>query len=88
MSGKRRHQLREHLLDAPDHGAQLEVTLDGQKLEFDQGGRTVPTVAIPSAWDSPKIGDNQGGAGIAFSADPLGAATVQEARAITISRLP
>jgi DNA-binding winged helix-turn-helix (wHTH) protein len=79
---------RFHRLEVTVLAAVLEATLDGKSLEFDQGGRQVRTVAIAPAWEGPPlVGYNQGAAGIAFSAEPRGAATGQQVRQMVIEPL-
>jgi hypothetical protein len=56
-----------HRLAAEVRGPALRVWLDGRGVTFDQGGRQVTSVAVPSQWDGPpKTGRNEGAAGITF----------------------
>ena len=59
-----------HQLTTEARGAVLQVWLDGELVQFDQGGRGVDRVDIPPAWETPeRVGDNQGAAGVAFGAE-------------------
>jgi len=58
-----------HTLEVAAQGSVLQVSLDGWLLAFEQESKTVTTVAIPSAWENPPVGDNDGTAGIQFAAE-------------------
>ena len=80
---------RFHHLQVRASAGNLEVTMDGRALAFDQGGKMVETVAIPAAWDGPpRVGSDRGTAGIAFSAEPLGAGGGQQARNLQVAIRP
>jgi hypothetical protein len=56
-----------HHLEMAVVGEQLQVALDGSLVQFDQGGQSTVTVAVPPAWNGPPaVGYNRGTAGIAF----------------------
>ena len=58
-----------HRLETEALGENLQVWVDGRLISFDQGGKRVERVAIPPTWEGPpRIGQNQGAAGIAFAA--------------------
>jgi len=79
---------RFHRLEIVACGTELQAALDGNALEFDQGGQRVRSVSIPPSWEGqPPIGFNQGTAGIAFASDPSGGGTGQQARDIHITVL-
>ena len=58
-----------HTLEIAVQGDGLQVSLDGSLLTFEQDGKPTTTLAIPSTWDNPHIGDNDGTAGIQFAAE-------------------
>jgi DNA-binding winged helix-turn-helix (wHTH) protein len=61
-----------HRLEAAVQGETLEVALDGHRLTFDQSGQPTRTVQIPPAWEGPpRIGHNEGTAGVAFASEPI-----------------
>ena len=78
-----------HQLETEARGASLTVRLDGSAVVFDQRGKPVQSVSIPSTWNGPPpVGQNQGTAGIAFGAEDnrtqLGG---QQARNVRITQL-
>jgi len=78
---------RFHKLEITARGSELQVALDGNVVEFDQGGRMVRRVAIPASWEGPpRTGYDQGTAGVAFGAEPRGAGG-QQARNIAIGAI-
>jgi DNA-binding winged helix-turn-helix (wHTH) protein len=61
-----------HRLDAAVKGETVEVALDGRRLTFDQGGQFTKTVRIPPVWEGPpRVGHNEGTAGVAFASEPI-----------------
>jgi DNA-binding winged helix-turn-helix (wHTH) protein len=59
-----------HQMEIEARGEGLQVWVDGQRIQFDQGGKTVDRIAIPPTWEGPpRIGRNEGSAGVAFGAE-------------------
>jgi RNase P/RNase MRP subunit p29 len=59
-----------HQLEIAARGNELQVALDGLVVEFETSDGPKSVVSIPSAWNGPPaIGDNQGAAGVMFSAE-------------------
>jgi DNA-binding winged helix-turn-helix (wHTH) protein len=57
-----------HHMEVAAVGERMQVKVDGNLLQFDQGGRQTATVSIPSVWQGPPaVGFNRGAAGVAFS---------------------
>jgi hypothetical protein len=75
-----------HRLDSAVKGETLEVGLDGRRLTCDQGGQSTKVVGIPPEWDGPpRVGHNDGTAGLAFASEPiLWKAGGQQARRLQI----
>lgn len=77
-----------HRLEIEARGEKLSLWLDGQRVTFDQGGARRQTVTIPAAREHPRIGANQGAAGVVFSAEAnRGAIGGQRARNLHIAPL-
>jgi DNA-binding winged helix-turn-helix (wHTH) protein len=75
-----------HRLEAASLGQTLEVSLDGERVVFDQGGRTVSTVPIPARWEEQKPpGKNSGCAGIGFMATPRYSGGGQQVRNLVVN---
>ena len=68
-------------------GSGLQVWLADRLLRFDQGGRMVETVSIPSVWNGPPaVGRNDGAAGVAFATEfARGAGGGQEIANLVVS---
>jgi DNA-binding winged helix-turn-helix (wHTH) protein len=75
-----------HHLEMEARGEMLTAWLDGKPVEFLQGGAGV---SIPPVWDGPpRLGQNQGAAGIGFSSDQSrGKAGGQRVKNLQVSRL-
>jgi len=58
-----------HSLTTEARGNAMRVWLDGKPVQFEQGSRHVDRVEILAAWETPRVGDNQGAAGVAFGAE-------------------
>jgi DNA-binding winged helix-turn-helix (wHTH) protein len=78
-----------HHLEMEARGERLTALLDGQPVAFIQAGQGVAGVSIPPVWDGPpRLGQNQGAAGIAFSSDQShGKAGGQRVRNFQVSPL-
>ena len=79
-----------HVLEAEVRGELLEVSLDGRQLIFDMNGKQAATVPIPPTWEGPpRVGHNDGAAGILFAAmTNRGKAGGQVARNLSIIPIP
>jgi DNA-binding winged helix-turn-helix (wHTH) protein len=77
---------RFHRMEIAAVGDTLEARVDGRLMEWVQGGSRGTRVSIPPSWDGPpKIGDDDGTAGVVFTADlNRGRLGGQRARNITI----
>ena len=75
-----------HRLEVVVRGEELEASLDGRALAFQQGDHTTRIVQVQPHWERPaQIGKNHGTAGIAFSSEPLRPkAGGQQARGFTV----
>jgi DNA-binding winged helix-turn-helix (wHTH) protein len=59
-----------HHLEMEARGETLTAWLDGKPVEFLEGDKRETQVPIPPVWDGPpRLGRNQGAAGVAFSSD-------------------
>jgi DNA-binding winged helix-turn-helix (wHTH) protein len=78
-----------HHLEMEARGEMLTAWLDGKPVEFLQGGKGGTGVSIPPAWDGPpRLGKNQGAAGVGFSSEQSrGKAGGQRVKSLQISRL-
>ena len=79
-----------HVLESEICGELLEVRLDGKALTFDQNGKQATAVPVPPAWEGPpRVGHNDGAAGILFAAmTNRGKAGGQAARNLSIIPIP
>jgi DNA-binding winged helix-turn-helix (wHTH) protein len=76
---------RFHHLEAAAFGQTLEVSVDGERVSFDQGGRTASSVLIPPKWEEQKPpGKNSGCAGVGFMAIPRHSGGGQEVRGLVV----
>ena len=75
-----------HRLEVVVRGEELEASLDGRALAFQQGDHTTRIVQVQPHWERPaQIGKNHGAVGIAFSSEPLRPkAGGQQARGFTV----
>ena len=56
-----------HRLEIAAVGERFQASVDGQIVEFDEAGRKTRTVSLPPAWNGPpKVGHNDGAAGVWF----------------------
>jgi len=76
-----------HHLEVVAVGQNLQASLDDRILEFDEAGRKTRTVSLPPRWDGPpKLGHNDGAAGIAFMTGNRGKVGGQTAAGIKVGR--
>ncbi len=75
-----------HRLEVAVHGEELEASLDGHALTFQQGDHPTLVVQVQPHWERPaRLGKNHGAVGIAFSSEPLRPkAGGQQARGFTV----
>ncbi len=77
-----------HHMEVVARGEALQVQVDGTPIPFQQNSKVSATVSIPEAWAGPpRVGKNEGAAGIAFAARNRGAAGGQVARNFVIKSL-
>jgi DNA-binding winged helix-turn-helix (wHTH) protein len=76
-----------HALEVSVRGGSLGAWLDGEPLTFNHAGKMTKTVPIPPEWEGPpRIGTDQGTAGVLFVASNRDGGGGQQARNIRIVR--